>query len=263
MSAVETTAPEPIRGLLEPLRDGKFKFACHPGVPCFTECCRDLKLLLTPYDIVQLKNHLGMDARSFLDRYTETVFDEQRRLPMIHLKMQENERKSCPFVSPAGCTVYSGRPSACRIYPLARASRVHRAHGTVIEDYFVLHESHCAGFEEDRVWNVREWLGDQRLIACNAMNNQWMEIVTHPRLLRGNPLSAKQQQMFFLAGYNMDQFRDFVLKSRFLSIFELTPEEIEGLTESDDHLLSVAFRWLKFALLNEPELKMRDASAAP
>jgi uncharacterized protein len=261
MSAIETTAPEPIQGLLESLEDGKFKFACHPGVPCFTECCRDLKLVLTPYDIVKLTKALGLDARSFLDLHTETVFDEQRGLPMVYLKMQENERRTCPFVSPAGCTVYSGRPSACRIYPLARASRMHRAHGTVIEDYFVLHESHCVGFEEDRVWNVREWLGDQGLIACNDMNNRWMEIVTHPRLRQGDPLSSKQQQMFFLASYNMDQFRDFVLKSRFLSIFEISPEEVQGLTDSDEHLLAMACRWLKFALLNEPELKMRNAPA--
>lgn len=259
MPDIETTAPEPIQGLLEPLKDGKFKFACHPGVPCFTECCRDLKLLLTPFDIVQLKSALGMDARGFLDRHTETVFDEQRQLPMVYLKMQEDERRTCPFVSPTGCTIYSRRPSACRIYPLARASRMHRTHATVIEDYFVLHETHCVGFDEDRVWNVREWLDDQGLVACNEMNNRWMEILTHPRLRQGEPLSSKQQQMFLLASYNMDQFREFVLKSRFLSIFEIAPEELEALTESDEHLLTLAFRWLKFALLNEPELTMRSA----
>jgi Fe-S-cluster containining protein len=254
---IERTAPEVIQDRLEMLTDGTFCFACHPGVSCFTECCRDLKLLLTPFDILRLKTHLHLDARAFLDQYTESRFDDQRNLPMIYLKMLDDSRKRCPFVSRYGCRTYEDRPAACRIYPLAKATRLHRVHKTVLEEYFVLRESHCHGFKQDRLWVITEWIKDQGLERYHEWNNPWMDIVTHPRLRSSPPLSTKQQQMFFLASYNLDKFREFVLESRFFTIFETADKEVEALRESDESLLRLSFSWLKFSLFNEPTLKMR------
>ena len=252
---LENKAPAGVPEMLEPLSEGGFRFNCHPGVPCFTECCRDLKLILTSYDVLRLKNHLGLEAQDFLDRYTDMNVDEQHQLPMVYLNMQENERRTCPFVSPEGCRVYEDRPSACRTYPLARASRKHRLHGTVMESYYVLHESHCRGFEEDRLWSADEWIGDQGLEPYHEMNNLWMEIVTHPQMRRG--LSMKQQQMFFMASYNVDAFRRFVFGSRFLQLFDLTSGEVDEFQNSDEALLRLAYQWLRFSFLNESDLKIR------
>ena len=255
--SIEKTAPESIQQMLQPLEDGKFRFACHPGVPCFTECCRDLNLQLTPYDILRLKSHLGLEASEFLDQYTDTESDESRGLPLVFLRMLEDEWV-CPFVSPGGCRVYENRPSACRIYPIARASRMDRLHGTVLEDYFVLHESHCRGFEEGRVWEASEWIADQGLEPYHEMNNLWMRIITHPGLRQATGLSSGQQQMFFLASYDLDRFRKIVFGSRFLEAFHLPEEEIQAMGESDEALLRLACKWLSFSLLNEPALEMRQ-----
>lgn len=256
---IRETAPEGIRQQLQPLTDGRFRFACHPGVPCFTECCRDLKLLLTPYDILRLKNRLGLSSEQFLDRHADCVFDENRNLPMLYLGMNDDERRTCPFVSAGGCTVYEDRPSACRIYPIARASRLHRLHGTVVENYFVLREKHCRGFEEERTWSTGEWLNDQGLRAYYQSNDLWMEIITHPRL-RQACLAAKQQQMFYLASFNSDKFRELIFGSRFLSLFDLSEEEVEGIRSDDAALLGLAYRWMKFSLLGEPALSPRKPS---
>ena len=43
-----------------------FRFSCSPVVVCFNECCRDLNQFLTPYDILRLKNHLGLSSGEFL-----------------------------------------------------------------------------------------------------------------------------------------------------------------------------------------------------
>lgn len=255
---VSQSAPEPIRDMLKPIENGRFRFACHPGVPCFTECCRELKLMLTPYDILRLKNRLGVSAGEFLDAYAEKEFDEHRHLPMIFLKMRDNERKTCPYVSPNGCQIYEDRPAACRIYPVARASRMHRLHGTLLEDFFVLHEPHCQGFEEDRDWSIAEWTGDQGLVPYQQFNDTWMQIITHPRITKGDPLSGRQQQMFFMAAYNLDRFREFVYGSRFLQLFEFTDEEADSFSRDDERLLELSFRWLKFSLFNEPELRVRN-----
>ena len=40
--------------------DSSFTFACHPGVPCFNDCCGDVNIFLTPYDILRLKQALNM-----------------------------------------------------------------------------------------------------------------------------------------------------------------------------------------------------------
>ena len=40
--------------------DNKFRFKCHKKVKCFTQCCRGIKITLTPYDVIRLKNRLGL-----------------------------------------------------------------------------------------------------------------------------------------------------------------------------------------------------------
>lgn len=259
MAIENTAAPGAIRERLEHLDDQQFCFACHPGVPCFTECCRKLKLLLTPYDILRLKNHLQLSAGTLLDQYTEMEFDEDQKISVVYLKMLDNERQTCPFVTAAGCQVYPDRPSACRTYPLARASRTLRAHGNLVEeDYFLLREEHCQGFTGGRQWTVDKWVADQDLGPYHEFNNLWMQIITDPRLRRGSGLAMKQQQMLFLASYNLDKFRGLVTAGKFLQLFDIPPEEEEALRKDDETLLRLAFRWIRFSLFNAPTLKMRQ-----
>ena len=99
-----------------------FTFACHPGVPCFTDCCRMLELALTPYDVLRLRKATGLTSRELLENYIITEQDPGEPFPRFYLTMVDDGRASCVFVSPQGCTVYPHRPSACRAYPLGRAA---------------------------------------------------------------------------------------------------------------------------------------------
>ena len=99
-----------------------FAFACHPAVSCFNDCCGDVNIPLTPYDIVRLKNALGTSSGEFLSKYTVSPFDENLEYPVIFLRMNEDDEKSCPLVSRDGCRVYEARPWPCRMYPLGLAS---------------------------------------------------------------------------------------------------------------------------------------------
>ncbi len=256
--SLEQTAPEQIRHMLKPVENGRFRFACHPEVPCFTECCRDLELLLTPYDVLRLKKRLGLTATAFLDKYTQMEVDERRGIPMPLLLMSDNERGTCPFVSALGCRIYEDRPAACRTYPLARATRFDRVHEKIREDFFVLQESHCRGFEEDREWSIEDWTRDQGLEPYHEMDNLWMQIITHARLQQGQPLSERQAQMFLTACYNLDKFREMVTGSRLLQIFDLPPDEATAIRDDDEALLRLAFKWISFSLLNEPQLTLRQ-----
>ncbi len=84
---------------VEPVRlgtDSQFSFKCHPGIECFTQCCRDINIILTPYDIIRLKNKLGLSSEEFLAIYTEPQMLEKTGLPVITLKFLDETKKMRP-----------------------------------------------------------------------------------------------------------------------------------------------------------------------
>ena len=61
----------------------KFRFECHKRVRCFTACCRGINIILTPYDIIRLKNRLGLSSDEFLAIYTTPQLLEKTDLPGV------------------------------------------------------------------------------------------------------------------------------------------------------------------------------------
>ena len=243
---------------LTPIMDGKFQFSCHKGVSCFTDCCRDQRLVLTPFDVVRIKNRLKLSSKEFLDAYTEVDFDEEICLPMILLKMKDDDSRRCPFVSSKGCLIYQDRPGACRIYPLREAANTGFSFDDVKEHYFMVRDPYCKGFEEERIWSVREWLKDQEVDTYNDHNKYWVEVITGHSPTTHQGLTDKKLQMFYMASYNVDAFKEFVFSSSFLNFFVIEEETITRIKSDDIELLKFACRWLKFSLFGEPALKVKD-----
>ncbi len=48
--------------------DEDFTFACHKGLECYTSCCRDVTIMLTPYDVLRMKKALGLTSNQFLEK---------------------------------------------------------------------------------------------------------------------------------------------------------------------------------------------------
>ncbi len=88
------------------LGNNTFKFACNETIPCFTRCCRNADMLLYPYDIIRLKQHLGMTSEEFLVNHTITAFRDNPFFPNVMLKMSDGEGSPCSFLSEKCCTVY-------------------------------------------------------------------------------------------------------------------------------------------------------------
>ena len=200
---------------LPELRPGeRFGFACHPGVTCFNACCSDLTLVLTPYDVLRLRRALALSGREFIARHARTALAPDTGFPQLRLAMRDDlPGKPCPFVTPQGCGVYPHRPGACRTYPLGRAART-GDDGQVVEQFFVVREEHCRGFEQDASWTSAEWLGDQDLAAYNAANDRYMLLLAQAR--EHGLLDRKQANLVFLAAYNLDAFRDFLANTKAL-----------------------------------------------
>lgn len=240
--------------VFQPLAGGTFHFNCHRDVPCFTRCCAKLRLILTPYDIVRLRKHLGISSRKFLDHHTGTLHHEHPRFPMIKLKMLEDEGQRCPFVTRKGCSVYEDRPGACRLYPIGRASILVGGKHDAREQYFVVREDHCEGFKEKRVWTVEEWVSHEGLGFYVDMNDRWLAILNSPKSLGPEEYLQKKHKMFFMASYDIDQFRTFIFESSFFSLFEIPSEKKQELASTDEALLLFAYEWLKFSLFGEKTL---------
>lgn len=237
--------------------DSRFCFRCHKGVPCFNECCRDVNIFLTPYDIIRLKNKLGITSEEFIKKYTLTPFDQNLKYPILLLKMQDDEKKSCPFVGEEGCTVYQDRPWACRMYPLGLASPKEEQRAANDDFFFLLQEEVCRGFDEDNEQSVREWIEDQQISLYNEMGKGFKEITLHSYFQEGKNLSPEKMEMFFMVCYNIDKFRAFVFGSTFLDKFDVDEKTQEKIKEDDVELLKFGYDWLKFALFGEKTVKVK------
>ncbi len=220
-----------------------FKFNCAPGVPCFTRCCRDVTIVLTPYDVLRMKNALDISSDEFLDQYTIIVQKEKRLIPMVVIKMDEDSKK-CPFVSDeTGCAIYEDRPWPCRMFPLEMNDD-----GTfgIISD-----RDFCKGFEEDQQLIISEWLLEQGIPIYDEMNALFTQVTSPLRAEELDIDNPKIYKMTFMALYNLDKFRDFVFKSTFLNRFEVDDLTIEKIKRRDIELLKFAFDWIKFGVFGQ------------
>lgn len=240
--------------------DDTFRFACKPGISCFNECCGDVNIFLTPYDILRMKNRLGVSSDEFLDRYTMLPISEKQSYPVVMLRMQDNEKKTCHFVSPEGCTVYDDRPWACRYYPVGVASPPEGKEQVEQEFFFLLREDVCRGFEQDKDWRISEWKVNQGVAKYDEFGQLFKEITLHPYFQQGKQLDPLKMEMFHMACYNLDKFRRFIKESTFLNRFALEDGLLEKITADDEALLRFGVRWLKFALFGEKTMKIRSAA---
>jgi len=232
----------------------RFRFECHSGVACFTRCCKNPDMYLYPYDIIRMKNQLGMSSEQFLGAYTLSAFRDNPYFPSMMLKMADDEEKTCPFLSPRGCSIYEDRPFSCRAYPLERAVARSGWNDEREECYFVAVHEHCLGHEESREWKVGEWLDDQNIRIYNEMNDLWVEIDT---MFRNNPwgqqgISNPALKMAFMACFNIDAFKRFVFESSFLERFDLASERLEQVKTSDAEAMKLGFDWVRL-FLTQPD----------
>ncbi len=233
---------------LQPLKQGEvFNFSCHKDVSCFTECCRMLNLQLTPYDMLRLRRATGKNSSAVLEQY---VIEEQQPgepFPQFYLTMIDDGRASCVFVSPKGCTIYANRPSACRTYPVGRGASRERDK-SIREQFILLKEPHCKGFREKEEFTPESYMTNQELETYNAFNDALLPLLQHPAIQQGFVPSGKQKELFTLALYNIDSFREHIVAKTFDSIN--AAEQKRHSTSSDEELLLFAIHWLQKELFS-------------
>ncbi|MFN4197305.1 MAG: YkgJ family cysteine cluster protein [Caldimicrobium sp.] len=208
--------------------DDTISFRCYKGIVCFTKCCYDVKLVLSPYDLMRLKKALGLTTEAFIEKYGELYIGEVTQLPIVSVNMNPYDY-SCPFLhKEEGCKVYPDRPSACRIYPLARYF-AEKENGEKIELYKIIRETHCKGYYENYPITVRAYLEDQGLLPYHYFNDLWGEVVFKRQKYADTPLTGDLLETIYLLAYDLESLKNALQKKNFYSLTKedaFLPDEV-------------------------------------
>ena len=235
-------------------------FNCHKGISCFNACCKHADLLLTPYDIIRLKNRLGMSSTDFLAKHAVPFEMDGSGTPGLKMRT-EDENPVCLFVTDEGCSVYEDRPSACRYYPVGLMAMRAKDAATEEAHYFLVKEDHCKGHAENNTVTIKQYREEQGVEEYDDLNKEWYQIMLKKRSsgpVIGKP-SETSLQMFFMASYDIDRFRRFVMSDSFKTVYDLDEKTFAELND-DIKLMKFGFRLLKQVLFGENTIPEKEGA---
>jgi len=206
-----------------------------------------------------MRKMVWLSSGEFLKRYTVALLGDEG-LPLVVLKMMEDENKSCPFVAEDGCSIYQDRPWSCRMYPVFPASSKE-------EEFLIEEKPSCLGFsakgssasggEDERQWTAGEWKKAQGIGIYDKMNEAYREITFHD-YFQNNKLDSGKAKLLYRACYDLGEFKRFLFGTRFFDIYDVEKEVIEKIKEDEEELLNFGYRWVRFTLFNEEIFKLKD-----
>lgn len=241
----------------------EIQFSCHKGIGCWNACCANIDISLTPYDIIRLKKRLGISSTEFLREYTVPHEMEKDGIAGVKFRPVDGGT-ACRFMRPEGCAVYEDRPTACRYYPVALLSMRKQDEYTDSQSYALVKEDHCKGHDVARRLTIADYRREQGVEEYDELARGWRQLILKKKSAGpaiGAP-SLKSRQLFFMACYDIDTFRDFVESEAFNKLFKLEPEMRKMLMEDDVELMQFAFRFLKQVLFGEKTLRLDEEAAA-
>jgi Fe-S-cluster containining protein len=242
--------------------DQEIQFRCHKDIECFNACCKRIDLQLTPYDIVRLKNHLGMQSGDFLKQYTFPYEMDKDGVPGVKMMPVEGTTQ-CQFMTDEGCSVYEARPASCRYYPAGLMSLRRQDENVDRQSYIIVQEDHCKGHFEDQVQTIDEYRKDQGVEEYDENSRGWRQLVL--KKMSSGPVLGKPTeeslQLLFMASYNHDKFREFINSPSFQKTFDLNEEVMADLNSDDVILMHFGIDFLKQVLFGEMSIPLREGAA--
>ncbi len=241
----------------------QIQFLCRKGISCWNDCCSNIDISLTPYDIVRLKQHLDISSGELLQKYTVPYELEPGGIAGVKLRPVENGT-ACQFMTAGGCRVYEDRPTACRYYPVALLSMRKQDEYTDISSYALVKEEHCKGHLEQRNLTIDEYRKEQGVEVYDELARGWRQLILKKKSSGpgiGKP-SKRSLQLFFMACYDTDRFREFVVSDGFSGLYDIPAEEMRNLLTDNTALMLFGFRFLKQVLFGENTIAMHQETAA-
>lgn len=236
-------------------------FRCYPGISCFNRCCKQADITLTPYDVVRLKQRFNLSSEEFLKHYTVPFQMDTDGLP--GLKLRTNDDGACLLLHDAqGCTVYEDRPVVCRYYPIALLNIREQNSSAAKAGYSLVKEEHCRGHEETRSISIDEYRIEQGCEEYDHYNQEWYRLILKKKSAGpgvGRP-SDMSLQMFFMASFNLDMFRRFVLSENFKRNYQLPDNLYTTVAQDDLALMEFSFQFLRQVLFGERSIEESEGA---
>jgi len=242
--------------------ESKICFNCYPGISCFNACCKQADITLAPYDIIRLKNRLGLTSSEFLKKHTVPFEMDGHGTPGVKLRTTD-EDPVCLFMDEEkGCTVYEDRPSACRYYPVALLASRKSDEYHDEQHYALVQEEHCMGHKEDREITVADYRKEQGVEDYDELNRDFYRIMLKkksagPAIGKPSPTSF---QFFFMACYDIDRFKDFLSAPNFRAVYDISDEEYDRIMNDDVERLKFGYRLLMQVLFGEDKIPLKEGA---
>ena len=238
--------------------DHVIKFRCYKGIECFNACCSNIDITLTPYDIIRLKQRLGLTSSEFLKKYTIPFEFGANSIAGVKYKPVEGGT-ACQFMTDEGCSVYEDRPTACRYYPVGLLSMRRADENFDRASYALVEEDHCKGHQEDREITIAEYRKEQGLEEYDEQGRAWRQLIL--KMKSAGPsigkLSKTSLQFFFMACYDLDRFREFINSPGFEQSFVIDDATRKALMEDDLALLKFGDRMIRQVMFAEETIEKK------
>jgi Fe-S-cluster containining protein len=238
--------------------DAVIQFRCHKDIDCFNACCKNIDIMLTPYDILRLKQRLGITSTEFLRQYTEPFEFGKNSVAGVKYKPREGTTE-CQFVTDEGCSVYEDRPTACRYYPVGLLSTRRQDENFDRASYALVKEDHCHGHFEDRKLTIDEYRKEQGLEEYDEHGRAWRQLILKVKSAGpaiGN-MSKTSLRFFFMACYDLDRFREFVRSTGFSTTYDLDDATRNELLTDDMALLRFGDRMIRQVMYGEETIALK------
>jgi hypothetical protein len=127
------------------------------------------------------------------------------------------------------------------------------------DSYALVKEAHCLGHFEDRSLTIADYRKEQGLEDYDALGRGWRQLVLKKK--SSGPTvgkaSKRSLQMFFMACYDLDRFREFVSSGPFNETYELPDELKQQILGDETELMQFGFRFLRQVMFGEESIPMR------
>jgi len=206
-----------------------FRFECQRCGGCCFRC----EIVLTPYDLLRLCEHLKLSTFDFIKRYGAVSVGPNSGLPVLSLDFEKAQRErggrpedpSCPFLTFDGrmyaCGVYPAKPGCCRSYPLFRVAG---------EDgiQLMLQEVTCPAAETDKEWTVAQWIEHEGLEEYHLANRLFMsQVVRLTRKSGGRPWPLWFVSGLALLWYGFSRLEGETLREKYERSMELAEKAVQ------------------------------------
>jgi len=239
--------------------DAIIQFRCHKGIDCFNACCRNIDIMLTPYDIIRLKQRLDIRSTEFLRQYTEPFEFTKDSVAGVKLKPVEGGT-ACQFMTEAGCSVYEDRPTACSYYPVGLLSTRSQDENFDRASYALVKEDHCHGHFEDRKLTIDAYRKEQGLEEYDEKGRLWRQQIL--KVKSAGPyigkMSLTSRKFFFMASYDLDRFREFIRSEGFATTYDVDADTMNRLLTDDIALMEFGDRMIRQIMYAENTIPMRQ-----